>query len=154
MVRKWSFVGADPVGLCVIGFEISEPESFIFSSLWQASGSGSSAFGVRASKQSLITILILLCGDVHPCPGPGNDRNVPELNLLLQERGMKVFHKNVTGLSSNNEHVFGLLQNSNGLDVLSLSETQLCNQDTESLFYIPGYKFINKPRQTGKEVVE
>ena len=49
------------------------------------------------------------------------------------------------GLSLNNEHVLGLLQNSNGLDVLSLSEIHLCNQDTESLFYIPGYEFINKP---------
>ena len=87
-VRKWSFVSADPVGLCVIGLEISEPESFIFSSLWQASGS--SILGVRASKQSLITILILMCGDIHPCPGPGNDRNVPELNVLLQDRGMKL----------------------------------------------------------------
>ena len=36
-----------------------------------------------------------MCGDVHPCPGPGNDRNVPELNVLLQERGMKVFDQNV-----------------------------------------------------------
>ena len=51
-VRKWSFVSADPVGLCVIGLEISEPESFIFSSLYQASGS--LTLGVRASKQSLI----------------------------------------------------------------------------------------------------
>ena len=147
-VRKWSFVSADPVGLCVIGLEISEPESFIFSSLWQVSGS--SILGVRASKQSLITKLILMCGDIHPCPGPGNDRNIPELNVLLQERGMKVFHQNVRGLSLNSEHVLRLLQSSKGMDVLSLSETHLCNQDTESLFYVPGYEFINKPRQTGK----
>ena len=46
--------------------------------------------------------------------------------------------------------MLGLLQYSNGIDVLSLSETHLCNQDTESLFYISGYEFTNKPRQTGK----
>ena len=63
---------------------------------------------------------------------------------------MKVENQNVRGLGSNSEHVLGLLQSSNGIDVLSLSETHLCNQDTESLFYIPGYEFINKPRQTGK----
>ena len=93
----------------------------------------------------------MLCGDVHPCSGPVNDRYVPELSALLKERGMKIFHQNVRGLFSNKTYVQELLHNfGKGIDILTMSETHVCAEDAEPLFDIPGYDFVCKARLTGK----
>ena len=141
-VRKRSFSSSDSIGLALLGEEVSvDQDTHIFSSLWQGNG-GKFGFRVRASKQGMIQLLILLCGDVHPCPGPVNDLYVPELSALLKERGMKIFHQNVRGLLLHN---FG-----KGIDILTISETHVCAEDAEPLFDIPGYDFVCKARLTGK----
>ena len=72
-VKRCAFVSSDCIGLSLIGEEAEETkygESFISSSLWQARGVKFS-FRIRTSKQSFLSILILMCGDVEECPGLG-----------------------------------------------------------------------------------
>ena len=88
---------------------------------------------------------------MHPCPGPINGRFVPELSAMLNERGMKLFHQNVRRLFSNKPHVQELLHDfGKGIDILSLGETHLSVEDGDSLFDIPCYDFVSKPRRTSK----
>ena len=154
-VKRCAFVSSDCIGLSLIGEEAEEfkyGESFISSSLWQARG-GKFSFRMRTSKQSFLSILILMCGDVEQCPGPGYcRRSILELTSLLNNKGMKMFHQNVRGLFGNLGHVSELLQSFPGIDILSLSETDIeagLEQD-EAIYDIPGYSFINRPRKSSK----
>ena len=64
-----------------------------------------------------------MCGDVEQYPGHGYcRRNIPELTLLINKKGMKMFHQNARGLFG---HVSELLQNFPGIDILSVSETHI-----------------------------
>lgn len=64
------FLSSDSVGLTITGVELSfERETFASTSLWVHKG-GKFTFSVRSSKRSLINLLILMCADVQPCPGP------------------------------------------------------------------------------------
>ena len=73
-VKKRSSNSSDSIGLTLYGEKVSsDHETRIFLSLWQGNR-GKFGFRVRASKRSILQLLILLCGDVHPCPGPTNGR--------------------------------------------------------------------------------
>ena len=47
-------------------------------------------FGCR--KQSSLIFLLLLCGDIEPCPGPSS------VTVFLKQRGIKFVHQNICGL--------------------------------------------------------
>ena len=69
-VKKCAFLSPDSVGLSITANEVSfDIETHILSSLWQAKG-GKFNFRVCSSNRSLINLLILMCGDIHSCPGP------------------------------------------------------------------------------------
>ena len=154
-VKRSSFVDSDFIGLTLLGNENDEVihgETFTCSSLFQVRG-GKFCFRIRSSRQSFFNILILMCGDVQSCPGPGNcTRNIQELDSLIKTRGIKIFHQNARGLSGNYGHVAELLQSFPGLHILSLSETHIeaRSSQEEGVFDIPGYSFISRPRKSGK----
>ena len=110
------------------------------------------ALYVRTSRRNLINLLILLCGDIESCPGPQTDevRDVPRLNTLLNQSGMKIFHQNVRGLFSNRVYISELFENFKGIDILALSETHITKEDPESFFEVPGYTFVSNYRKKGK----
>ena len=106
---------------------------------------------MRSTKQSFFHILILICGDVQPCPGPGySNRNIRELTSLLHSRGIKIFPQNLRGLLGNLAHVSALLRSSPSMDILTLSETHLeaQNELAEAARNMPGYSFISRPRKS------
>ena len=158
-VKKSAFVTSDTVGLSIEGKEISSGnESFISSSLWQLKRGGRS-MQLRNSTRSYITLLILLCGDVESCPGPtsaqigGGERIIDELMSLLKVKGLKILHQNTRGLLSNFAYISELFQSFKGIDILTLSETHIDEQDglePDSYYDIPGYSFISRPRKSGK----
>ena len=127
----------------VNGFHVGQ-ETFISSSLWQHR---CRIQGFRNSRNGLLTLLLLMCGDIEKCPGP--TRNIPELQRLLCQKGMKLLHQNVRGLFSNKIYISELFQSFDGIDVLTLSETHT-EQDQNDLFEIPGYSFICRSRKSGK----
>ena len=103
---------------------------------------------VKFRPKLAIQILLLLCGDIELCPGP--ERSIPELDRLLKQRGMHLFHQNVRGLLRNKDYVLDLLENFKTLHFLALTETHI-NKDVDygNIFEIPGYDFVSRPRQNG-----
>eukprot|EP00794_Sanderia_malayensis_P005001 gene5001-5658_t len=129
-------------------------ETYIFSSLWQTRV-GRYNLAVKCSKSTFFSLLLLMCGDVHPCPGPSqNNRFNPELAKLTSKKGVKILHHNVRGFSSNFDHVVEMLKSFPNMDILSLSETHFqqgrVDENPEALYAIPGFSFVNKPRKSGK----
>ena len=61
-----------------------------------------------------------------------------------------MFHQNICGLFSKKELVEEFLLRSNDRKILTLSETHSKVSDNASIYDIPGYTFINKPRICGK----
>ena len=155
-VKNPAFVTSDTIGLSIEGKElVSNKDSLIVSSLWNSRG-GKFTFRVRSSRRSLFALLILMCGDVEPWPGPINQqdcsRSIPELNSLLQKRGLKILHQNA-GLFANMAYISETFESFRGIDILGLSETHIDHKRDEmppSLFDIPGYSFVSRPRPDGK----
>jgi hypothetical protein len=70
-VKKTCFVSSDTIGLSIVGEEMDiMEENYILSSLWSGNMGKRNVFRFRISKTNLCCILLLLCGDIHPCPGP------------------------------------------------------------------------------------
>ena len=116
-------------------------ETYTFSALWLQKHERN--FGYRRSTTRKITLVLLLLmfGDIESCPGSQEE----SLNGFMKSRGLKVFHQNVRGLFTNFVHVKELLDCHKGMDILSLSETHIINNqydDNDDLFAIDGYKFI------------
>lgn len=155
-VKNPAFVTTDSTGLSIEGKELlCGRETLILSSLWNTRG-GKFSFTVRCTRVGLLVLLLLLCGDVERCPGPFNrncSRNIPELNTLLQKRGIKVLHQNVRGLFTNMAYIADIFESFRGIDILSLSETHIDQKHDNMplrLFDIQGYSFISRPRPDGK----
>jgi len=74
------------------------------------------------------------------------------MNKLSAKKGMKLFHQNVRGLFHNILLLSEFFQSfQNNIDILSLSETHLTNDDSNvSLYKIPGYTRITKNRAVGQ----
>jgi exonuclease III len=108
--------------------------------------------GLFCSNKSLSVIqllLLLLSGDIELNPGP--IRQVKEMEILSANRGMKLFHQNVRGIFNNISLLSEFFQSfQNNIDIFSLSETHLTNDNNLGLYNIPGYTFITKNRTVGK----
>ena len=73
-----------------------------------------------------------------------------ELNIqdLLNQKGLKVFHRNIRGLFYNIAKLSTFLH-THKTHIFSLSETHIDNSTPTQIFEIPGYNFINKYRYVG-----
>ena len=97
-------------------------------------------------RNMLLYFLIMLCGDVESCPGPG-------LNDVCNIKGLKLCHLNIQGLSTSHEGLCEVLTSNPELDIITLSETHLSTNLTgipELLYGIPGFTFIFRNRENGK----
>ena len=87
---------------------------------------GKSLFQLQTSKilslkpKPVLQLLLLLSGDIELCPGP--ERSIPELEALLNLRGMHVFH-NIRNLLNKKDHVMEILNSFKNVHILTLSET-------------------------------
>ena len=145
-IKKPCFTKADSVCYVVIPGDTSlADESFIYSSIWQYSQE--KPLFIR--KKFFLKMILLLAGDVEICPGPVTTRFIPELQKLLNNRGMSLFHLNIQELMSSKHHIEEMLQNFENINFLSLSETHLSTDDA-TLTDIPGFSFVNRNRTTGK----
>lgn len=87
-------------------------------------------------------LLLLLSGDIETCPGP-------TFAEFTDMRGMKIIHQNIRGLLHNFAEFNVVLEKYKNIDIITLSETHTTQQDEESIFSIPGFTFVSKPRVNG-----
>ena len=144
-IKRWYFISSDPVGLSVIAEElVVGRENLIMTSLWVNNRRKQYSFHVR----SMGLILLLLCGDIHPCPGPLNTKD------FVKIRGSKIIHGNVRGLQSNLIHISSFLSIYPDIDIFGITETHITcgleEEEAEVLFQIPGFSFLSRSRPTGK----
>ena len=103
---------------------------------------------ITSSVQLVGYILLLLCGDIIPCPGPLN------LNDFAKLHCTNILHGNVSILQSNVVHISSLLYLYPDIDILGLTETDSTGDPedalVQSLLQIPGFTFLNPNHLTGK----
>ena len=75
---------------------------------------------------------------------------IPELTELQRTPGLKILHQNIRGILSHIDSIYHLMENFKNIHIFSLSETHLTSQD-EAQVKIPGFHYINKPRQSRTE---
>ena len=92
-----------------------------------------------------LLMLLLLSGDIHPCPGP---ITIQERKKFCKSRGLKCFHQNIRGLQGKYDEVKNILIHCKKVDIFSLSEIFI-NDDTVIDFEIPGYELIKLTRKNG-----
>ena len=62
-----------------------------------------------------------------------------------------IVHQNIRGLPSSFTNICKLSDTHRNIDVLTLSETHIYNEEnTDGLYKIPGYKFINRHHGEGR----
>ena len=59
-------------------------------------------------------------GDTEVCPGP-TPREIPELDALLEAKGLYIFHQNVKGLLSNKDYLVELIDSFKKVQVFTLT---------------------------------
>ena len=121
-------------------------DNFVISSLWADRLKRKTSWQGR--KPSNFMLLLLLSNDIETLPGPNSKR---QLDRILQQRGINILHQNIRGLLSSFANVCKLIDIHRYIDILTLSETHICDEENiDELYEIPGYKFINRHRTDGK----
>ena len=100
---------------------ITPNETFIYSSLWITMKNKT----FKGNSISLL-MLLLLSGDIHPCPGP---ITIQEINNFCKSRGLKCFQQKIRGLQGKYDEVKNILIHYKKVDIFSLSEIFI-NDDT------------------------
>lgn len=98
-------------------------------------------------------ISLLLCGDVHPCPGPNpipqrtdSTSSTPcDKFSVLRKRGLHFLHLNIRSLLPKHDELCLLAKQSNA-DIICLSETWLDNSVFDSEISINGYTVVRRDR--------
>ncbi|PFX12745.1 hypothetical protein AWC38_SpisGene23247 [Stylophora pistillata] len=87
--------------------------------------------------------LVLLSGDVSLNPGPVNG-----LDDVVKLRGLKFIHQNIQSLGDKIDQLRLLLQElQSGIQIITLSETWIKADRSDSEYEIPGYKLFRKDRK-------
>ena len=100
-----------------------------------------STFYHTRSVSKWLKICILLCGDVHPCPGPDAD---PQYRCF-DKRGIHFIHVNARSLLPH-KHDIRLLANQTHAACISISETWLDNSIFDTELHIPNYNLFRRDR--------
>ena len=93
-VKSRCFYQADGISITLREEDIYCTENFIRSSLFAAKVHEKYVY---QRKGSFFYLLLLMCADVEKCPGP-TQSNIQD---LLNQKGLKVFHQNIRGLFHN-----------------------------------------------------
>ena len=144
--KKYQFVSSDGISITLKGLDFYDEnqETFTHQSLWHQSRK--SCFH-RASSKNLFHLLLLVCGDIETCPGPGYVIN--GLRDLCREKGLGFVHQNIRGLKSNFESLCAFIDCHHNIDIITLSETHTLPDENPNLYNISGYDLILQSRKDG-----
>ena len=82
----------------------------------------------------LICLLLIICGDIEQCSAP--ESYSADLRNICSFKGLKIAHLNTQGISTSFNGICELLGHKSEIDILTLSETHLQQEDTDELFKI------------------
>ena len=80
-------------------------------------------------------MLLLLSGDIHPCPGP---TTMQDINNFCKARGLKCFHQNIRGLQGKYDEVKNILIQCKKIDIFfSLRNVLFLGESSVSKIVFP-----------------
>ena len=123
------------------GVVILSSESFVYSSIWNYSYKNK----FYKKKPLSMLMLLLISGDIHPCPGPDTVQHIKD---ICNKKGLKFFSQNIRGLHGKYDEIREILVSCKKIDIFSLTEI-FVNDQTTTNFTIPGYDFIKRSRKNG-----
>ena len=144
-VKKPSFLVPDGVSITIGKEDLYNVESSICSSLWVTKRERN----YKYSNNSIIYLLLLLCGDIATCPG--STQTYTGLQDFLRTKGFFVLHQNIRGMEGKKDLVADFLFN-NKVNIFSFSKTFLSHKNFTDV-EIGGYGFqYKKHKQIGRGV--
>lgn len=129
MPRKWSFCSTDsfPRWLNIGSYKEGSNETYTYSSLHvyrQQRG-----IAMKCQQRSLLTVLLLICGDIESCPGPSSLTR-EQFGSFLSNKGMKFVHQNIRSLTSNFDMLQEFVASHGKIDLITLSEKHISSDET------------------------
>ena len=97
-----------------------------------------------------LCLLLLLCGDISPNPGP---QTSPSLKRFTRKRGFKILHQNLNGISEKIDSVRGILQHEN-IQIFGFTENRLNASVTDAQISVDGYKTETLDRKNGTNATQ
>ena len=90
-IRKPAYASSNSVCYSFYGEEVVDlNQSHIYSLIWLQQ----QQWNLKVRSKVSLQILLLLSGDIESCPGPLQERKIPELEMLMKLKGLKCFHLN------------------------------------------------------------
>ena len=142
-IKRPYFVRSNSVCYSFHGEEINDnAATFIYEPLYALQ----KVKAVSFKPSSLFELLLLISGDIKICPGP-SPREISELDALLKAKVLHLFRQNMWGLLCNKDYLVELIDSFKKVQTFALADIHV-NKDLDygSLFEIPGFSFVSKPR--------
>ena len=103
------------------------------------------------SKTTLVLLFVLLAGDIELNPGPTLQTLQEDIKSFTGNRGLKMLHQNIRGLSGKFDQVKTILTSNNRIDIFGVTETFLDKENfKKDDFEIEGYVFETRHRESGQ----
>lgn len=104
----------------------------------------SQIYDYRTSSKNVLSVCILLCGDVHPCPGPPGSVN-SESFQHFRKRGLHFIHLNIRSILPKIDELREIAIKTRAA-VFGITETWLDESVFDSEIIIPGYSIVRRDR--------
>ena len=103
-------------------------------------------YSFQCRRRNLLPLYLLLCGDVHPCPGPmGNHCSDYMYYKCFEKKGLHFVHLNIRSLLPKLDELRILARNIRAA-CICITETWLDNTVFDSEIQIAGYDIRRKDR--------
>ena len=109
-------------------------------------GHRKSVFSTSYSHSKWLNVMLLLSGDVHPCPGPDSSSPVNNSQYdVFRKRGLHLLHVNVRSLLPK-LHEIRMIASQTNAACIGITESWLDNSVFDSELSIPNYTIVRRDR--------
>ena len=103
-------------------------------------------YAVQSKRSSIIPVYLLLCGDIHPCPGPSANRSGENSEYkCFEKKGLHFIHLNIRSLPPKLDELRIIARNTRAA-CICITETWLDETVLDSEIQIQNYSIRRKDR--------
>ena len=150
-IKKKCFNQPDGISITLLKEDMFTGKNLLLSSVFCSCHKRK--FALRSQKNSILLMLLILCGDIESQPGPNQFTREEFQPKFLSGKGLKIVHQNIRGILSNLDTLEEFITSHSNIDIISLSETHL-NDDNAICCKINGYTFLFKNRRVAFYIKE
>ena len=102
--------------------------------------------GVHGNRSNIILVYLLLCRDIHPCPGPSANRSGENTEYkCFEKKGLHFVHLNIRSLLPKLDELRIIARNTRAV-CICITETWLDETVLDSIIQIQNYNIRRKDR--------